>query len=190
MENLSLLHQQDMAMALRDFFAARNANEMRQAFLALNINDAQGIRLDYADEVWTQVEYAFNKLFVGPGEVIAPLFASVYLESDGVLMGQVTVSLRHLMEELHICVPIEGSIPEDFLPYEIDILLYIDGLIQKNIDNNDLVLGLNEARTWLIEHMQSWLMLFIQRVEVSCNVPTPLLQVIEQLKQWVSCLSK
>ena len=53
-----------IATALRDFFAARNASEMECAYrsLAAAVPEAPHVVED-----WETVEFAFNRLFVGPG---------------------------------------------------------------------------------------------------------------------------
>ncbi len=180
-------HYKEIALALRAFFSSSTALEMKNSFSLL---PAEIVSHTYPDPEWEQTEYAFNRLFVGPDIVVAPLFASVYLEGDGVLMSETTLNLRSLMQELHIAVPNEGSIPEDFLPFELDVLLYIDALLVEHADNTQLCKGLHEARTWLMEHLQTWVPLLIQRVHESGEMPAPLAQVVNILEDWLLCFKQ
>ena len=60
-----------------------------------------------------EAEYAFNRLFVGPGPVPAPPYASVYLDAEPLLMGQAAVSMRELIWSLGLAVREEDNLPED-----------------------------------------------------------------------------
>ncbi|MFI3272918.1 MAG: molecular chaperone TorD family protein [Pseudomonadota bacterium] len=75
---------------------------------------------------WTEFEYAYNHLFVGPMAVQAPPYASVYLEPEEQLMGRVSLEMRNLYDELSLAVPPMGEggvVPDDHISMELDALL-------------------------------------------------------------------
>lgn len=69
--------------ALRDFFLARDATGMQAAYRSLALQESGAP----AAGDWSVLEFAFNRLFVGPQAVPAPPYASVYLDEQPHLMG-------------------------------------------------------------------------------------------------------
>lgn len=138
---------------LRDLFAARGADDLRAASLALddciarygtpaplppNASAQHGKRdlhgparqaaaqaaTSHAhDDQWRNAEYAFNRLFVGPMAVPAPPYASAWLETEPRLMGESTMDVRALYHALGYAVPGEGTTPDDHLSFELDAAL-------------------------------------------------------------------
>ncbi len=135
---------------LRDLFAARGADDLRAASLALDACIAQygspaplppnasGQHGQYGqprrvpapnasdlspDHQWRDAEYAFNRLFVGPMAVPAPPYASAWLETEPRLMGESTMDVRALYHALGYVVPDEGTAPDDHLSFELDAAL-------------------------------------------------------------------
>lgn len=181
--------KQVILTGLRDFFAAENAKAMQAAYealLAANASCARPQSLCNSNAVdWLEAEYDFNRLFVGPKDVIAPLFASVYLDSKGILMGEHTVQMRSLMHELNLASPHEGSIPEDFLPYELEVLSILYTLLMEHEDNAELHNALLEAIEWLEEHIASWIPLFMAKARSKDACSPPLADVFAIMEHWL-----
>lgn len=158
--------------ALRDFFASATQKDIEEVFQK-SIKDGVPVENDFFSFKncdFREVEYDFNRLFVGPEKVLAPLFSSVYLEPNALLMGEYTVRMRKLMEELDLAVPTSvngGSIPEDFLAYELEILIILNSLMGRSQNNKDLFKALAEERAWLENHLKAWIPLFIKKCEES-----------------------
>lgn len=149
----SSLRQSCLLRGLRDLFAARGADDLRAASLALddcvarygtpaplppNASAQHGTRGQHAparrtaaqtapghphDDPWRDAEYAFNRLFVGPMAVPAPPYASAWLETEPRLMGESTMDVRDLYHALGYAVPDEGTTPDDHLSFELDAAL-------------------------------------------------------------------
>jgi len=96
---------------LRDFFISRQSSEIAKACIALSHECTASVPI--ATTNWLDVEFAFNKLFVGPQAVLAPLFASVYLENDPHVMGETTLMVRRLYQTVGLVSPLEGKLPGD-----------------------------------------------------------------------------
>lgn len=149
-------HILSLAMALRDFFSASCAAELADAVPALCAGRTLG-----EDEA-RELEYEFNRLFVGPQAVPAPPFASIYLEKEPQLMGRSTLEVREFYLGLGLAVP-EGGAPDDFLPYELDAWARLFTL-ELDEENDEARHALREARVWLVqEHMARWIPAFIER---------------------------
>ncbi len=175
---------QALLTGLRDFFAAKNAQTLQKAYENLLTLDFD-FSIPHCNIDWFEVEYNFNRLFVGPQHVVAPLFASVYLESKGILMGEHTVQMRELMHELHLASPHEGCIPEDFLPYELEVLSILYSLLIEHKENQELYCALLEATTWLEGHLASWLPLFLVKARSQGKCSPPIEGVFSLLEYWL-----
>ncbi len=104
-------------------------------------------------------------------------------------MGKHTVQMRELMRELHLSAPHEGSIPEDFLPYELDVLLVLYTLLEEHKDNTALYTGLDQARQWLEGHLHAWLPLCIEKARSEGPRTAPLEHVFHILEAWIVSLN-
>ena len=169
-------HSMCLAAALRDFFSATCAEELA----AVPTLCAKG-NLGAGD--MRELEFEFNRLFVGPDSVPAPPFASVYLEGEPQLMGQSTLEMRELYLGLGLAVPNAGC-PDDFLPYELDAWLRLCTLATDNADA-DGSRAILEARRWLVlEHMDRWIPVFIQRALAAS--PSPIMaDILKTLENWL-----
>ncbi|MEG6505940.1 TorD/DmsD family molecular chaperone [Nitratidesulfovibrio sp. 1201_IL3209] len=134
--------QAALLRGLRDLFAARSADDLRAASLALDAcvaehggpaslppnasarhDPATGHAHPPGEDQWREAEYAFNRLFVGPMAVPAPPYASAWLETEPRLMGESTMDVRALYHALGYAVPGEGTTPDDHLSFELDAAL-------------------------------------------------------------------
>lgn len=130
---------------------------------------------------WLDMEYAFCRIFLGPCAVPAPLYASVYLDNDGLLMGPVTLRVRALMYSVGLTVPHEGQNPDDFLPYELDLYL---ALATRAVTPPATPQEALERHWFFHEHLPQWLPLFIEKARpeaAECPAIRLVLRVLEHL---------
>ncbi|MBB4200813.1 hypothetical protein CCR94_10100 [Rhodoblastus sphagnicola] len=174
-------------VGLRDFFAARDGLAMVSASVAVieaarassdtNIADFGIVAPETAEEL----EYAFNRLFVGPRTVVAPPYASVYLDSDRRLMGNATRAAVAAYHELGVLAPSPDGLPEDHLALELEAALVFRDLIAH---------GRAEFaapwRRFLLDHLAVWTPAFVQRVLTLPDVSPTIRQVATQLSAWVA----
>lgn len=164
--------------AIRDFFVARNARELAAAYARLA--DLEPAAPTVAD--WQQVEFAFNRLFVGPRSPVAPPFASVYLEAEPQLMGASTLKIRQMYELVGLASPRKNVIPDDHLSFELDAYRQLC-LAQQQLAAGELI----ALRDYLLNrHLARWLPLFINRVNAAPAVPEAIRFVLNCLDQWLS----
>jgi TorA maturation chaperone TorD len=198
---------------LRDLFAARDANDLRAASLAL---DACRVRFgcaratrgaapcttpgaDTADTPghWQEAEYAFNRLFVGPMAVPAPPYASAWLETEPRLMGEAAMDMRALYHALGRAVPGEGTAPDDHLSFELDAalaLLALRGAGNRIVSSSEPApaaasstpaADVEDAWRWLVaEHMGAWVPRFVQRALAEPGVPPAIARALAMLLCW------
>ena len=56
---------------------------------------------------WDKLEFAFNRLFVGPRCPLAPPFASCYMDVERTLMGPTTLRVRGMRRACGLAAPLD-----------------------------------------------------------------------------------
>jgi len=164
-------------LALRDFFSAKNSNEIKIAYLSL-VEDSIS-----APDVnnWQELEFAFNRFFVGPQAPHAPPFASVYLDIEPQLMSKSTMFIRDIYAILGLEAPMKNKVPDDHISYELDAIYQISIVLNK-VPSKEMF----AMKEYLMnEHLSIWLPLFINKVRQVDNVPDAFLYVVKHLENFV-----
>ena len=168
-------------ISLRDFFLSRQSSEITKACIALSHECAASVPIAKTD--WQDVEYAFNKLFVGPQAVLAPPCASVYLESEPHVMGETTLMVRRLYQTVGLASPWEGKIPDDHISLELDACLYMRmGLLKSESAQLCDIYGY-----FLNEHMAMWIPAFCAKINEARELPKLISWVSRELDSWLAC---
>jgi TorA maturation chaperone TorD len=177
-----ILDNDIILISLRDFFAARDGHAMAAACATLTKAappaDGHPASADTADEL----EYAFNRLFVGPGAVPAPPYASVYLDPDHGLMGESTRIAAAVYDALGVSSPSNGSLPDDHLALELDAAVVFHALKARE-QSAEL------AALWdyfLRDHLMLWVPLFVACIKQVPDVPPAISHVASLLSAWLS----
>lgn len=165
-------------VALRDFFMARNGAELARAYTGLvNHSNAPAPRV----AEWSSVEFAFNRLFVGPRALLAPPFSSIYLDSEPRLMGQATLKVRYLYQMMGLTSPWLNAVPDDHLGLELDAYYQLRTALGR-VNSNEL----QALRQYFLHnHLKCWLPKFVAKVKATPDVPAAIIFVVEQLIAWL-----
>jgi TorA maturation chaperone TorD len=167
--------------SLRDFFISHQAPDLAKACIALSHECTASVPV--AATNWQDIEFAFNKLFVGPQALLAPPFASVYLESEPHVMGETTLMVRRLYQTVGLVSPREGKIPDDHISLELDACLHMRmGLLK----SGSLQLG-DIYSYFLNEHMARWIPAFIAKINEARELPKLIGWVSWELDNWLVC---
>lgn len=164
--------------ALRDFFAATEAEGLASAYARLAARGAAPP--EPAD--WREAEYAFNRLFVGPGALIAPPYSSIYLDAEPRLQGQTTELVRAVHELLGVS-PALANGPEDHLGVELDTALLLRARQKAEPANAHLALL---RRYFVAGHMAAWVPKFADRVLRDPACPAVIGFAVRRLEQWLA----
>ena len=163
--------------ALRDFFVARNAVELKKAYRSLT----RAVPQQAPDEGdWEAVEFAFNRLFVGPGPVAAPPYASVYTDDEPFVMGETTLKIRRLYEMIGLRSAWNGTIPDDHIALELEACM----VMRQGMTRSDSSRLLALYDYFMSSHVAIWIPKFIDRVTQADEVPDPIFWVCRQLSAW------
>lgn len=166
----------ELTQALRDFFAGMHAGDMQAAAGAIA---AQSGPLPAVLD-WEEVEFTFNRLFVGPMALQAPPFASVYLESEPRLMGPSTLKVREVYRNLGLASPQENSLPDDHLALELDACVVMQSLVASGHSEyvqmwTDFVQG----------HMARWVPGFIARLRAAPELHPLFIVIADRVEEWL-----
>jgi TorA maturation chaperone TorD len=174
-------HQPALLAALRDFFLARRGEDLERAYAALARHDPGAPPQDD----WLAEEYAFNRLFVGPGELQAPPFASVWLDREERCMGRATDDAREVYAALGLASPWGRAVPDDHLSLELDACLHmLAGLetLEPGPEREAL-----EAlwHRFVDGHLRAWLPAFAQRVREAAPEAPAVGHAAGALRTWL-----
>lgn len=76
-------------------------------------------------EVTQEVAYDYNRLFVGPGKLLAPPYAGAYLNAEGLVMQAETIAVRNFYREAGLEVREKNVEPDDALALELEFICYL-----------------------------------------------------------------
>lgn len=161
---------------LSQFFFSSDARGMRAAYEEL----AKLIPAPSVDD-WSAVEFSFNRLFVGPRALLAPPFASIYIENDPTrVMNESTMQIRQFYGLLGLTSPWLNKIPDDHIALELDALWQIETALI-----NSATPQLCDMREYLLAHLQEWVPHFRQRIHAIDDVHPAILHIMDALHQIV-----
>lgn len=163
--------------AIRDFFLADNAYKLEQAYAQLT-ESLQG--MSPVERDWQEVEFAFNRLFVGPAALQAPPFSSVYLDAQGLVMGQTTLDVREMYATLGLESPWKNLLPDDHISLELDAVLAMNH-IANQVDDEEI----KTLQARFMEHMKKWVPLFANRVLTAPSHHPVIDRVVLCLTDWL-----
>lgn len=163
--------------AFRDFFYYGRKEHLRQAYIkisALSDSSSDPQKID-----WDQEEFTFNRLFIGPMAPLAPAVASVYLDPEGLIQGDVTAKIRTFYESIGLRIDEVGSEPEDSLAYELDACRHLQFLARKVPE------AAEAYGAFIDEHIALWVPEFSIRAIEHCPESVAVKEVLILLSEWV-----
>ncbi len=112
----------------------------------------------------------YNRLFVGPNVLPAPLWESVYLGKEHILFEEQTLQVRECYRKHGLSFIREKNEPDDHIVSELEFLSF---LIQKTIETPELVTArnlLNEQISFLDDHLLKWCPQFCEMLSDSSRI--------------------
>ena len=111
---------------------------------------------------------AYARLFVGPYELLAPPYGSVYLDGERQVMGESTLEVRNRYREVGLDISSDFRDPPDHIAAELEFMYF---LIFKEIEalgafDIDGTISLREKqRDFLRAHLGTWVFDFADNIE-------------------------
>lgn len=114
------------------------------------------------------LELDYARLFVGPFELLAPPYGSIYLDNTRRLMGDSTAEVLKRYEEFEI--NLSGSFQDapDHISAELEFMAYLIFRQDEALEAGDMAGAegfLNAQKAFLKDHLASWAPEFARRVE-------------------------
>ncbi|EMN1409483.1 molecular chaperone TorD family protein [Enterobacter cloacae] len=159
-------------LTFRDFFNAADTTS-RCASLHLLFPESRAWQQDEALEV----EYDFNALFVGPATLLAPPYASVYLDEEPLLMGATTLRVREFLQNMGLFVTEENSVPDDHISYEMELAVMLSVHARHSPQYHDAL------TRFVLGHLELWLPAFITKIN-DCAKTSAMKCLASQLTNW------
>ncbi|SJZ89467.1 TorD/DmsD family molecular chaperone [Selenihalanaerobacter shriftii] len=117
-----------------------------------------------------KVEY--SRLFVGPFDLIAPPYGSIYLEKERKVMGDSTVDVLNKYKEVGLKVADDFKDAPDHIIMELEFLYFLTFNQIEAINSSDFTSALQYLeiqREFLDNHLGVWISEFTKRVSNNAN---------------------
>lgn len=112
----------DFLVPLKDYAASHPNETFDQCWPLLTVND------QHARDLWREVLFDFNRLFVGPDKLQAPPYESVYRD-EGQIMGPSTKAVRSYYQAEGLQSNRQGQEPDDHIGIELEFLSYLTNTV-------------------------------------------------------------
>ncbi len=120
------------------------------------------------DDVLLDLETGFTSQFINRmGGVPAPPYGSLYLEQDGILMGQSSLKVLEAYRAEDLALE-GGGEPPDYLATELEFLYYLVGQEEEALARRDVEGARDKTvkqRAFVSELLGPWVPVFCRRVE-------------------------
>lgn len=120
-----------------------------------------------APEDLDRLEFEYNRLFVGPGRLIAPPYESVYRTADHLVMGETALEARKAYREIGLDARNAGREPEDHIAIELEYLTELQKKCLASLemaDNGEVARIVRLELDFLENHLMCWVFEFCQRI--------------------------
>jgi TorA maturation chaperone TorD len=108
----------------------------------------------------------YQRLFVGPNEILAPLWESVYKTKDKLLFGEIELEVRRFYNSVGLDV--KESEPSDYLPLQLSFMSRLCDTDDNNLGNINK--NLIKQRDFLKEHLLLWISSWVEDVEKNAEI--------------------
>lgn len=119
-----------------------------------------------------QLRVDYSRLFVGPFELLAPPYGSVYLERERKVMGDSTLDARNRYREAGLAFSGEVREAPDHIALELEFMYYLIFREIVSIKESDLTSAMGclvKQKGFLAEHLGVWVAEFAERVEENAS---------------------
>ena len=125
------------------------------------------VELENADTIESlTLDYA--RLFLGPYELLAPPYGSVYLDGERQIMGQSTLEVRNKYRKAGLDISNDFLEPPDHIAAELEFIYFLIFKEVEALENSDIETTINfleKQRAFLREHLGAWVFDFADNTE-------------------------
>ena len=111
------------------------------------------------DKEFQAIKEEYNRLFVGPGPLLAPPWESVYLSEEGIIFNEHTLLVRDFYKIWGVSINRAEKEPDDHIGFELEfmsvlLIKSIEAIEENNIDR--LKSLINAQNKFLEDHILRW----------------------------------
>lgn len=133
----------------------------------------------------------FNRLFVGPHSLPAPLWESVYLGREHLLFDEQTIQVRDCYHNYGLHFVRENNEPDDHIVVELEFLSYLTQQIFESEEEASTKMLIEGQAYFLNQHLAKWAPTFCDKLYIATKLPlyqctAQLLQEYIELEQQVA----
>ena len=200
-----LLDKSSVLLALKRFFNGELFNPEGISLLRCSLRNlahwhqdqAFSLGLGFIERpVSGDEEYDFTRLFIGPGRLPAPPYGSAYCSTERLLMQEETLAVRRYYQRYGLASKMEGSQPDDFLPVELEFLVYLLTMAGRHLELGGKAwkTTLNAYGRFHQRHLLPWIEPFAK--DIALHASTNLLKGIGmvlaatlplEVSEWADC---
>lgn len=111
-----------------------------------------------------EAEEEFNRLFLGPGMIVAPPWESVYRSKEQLLFDESTYQVRRCYHEFGLEFVRENNEPDDHITIELEFLMHVNNLCLQEADFAKLDVLLDHQIDFLDQHIRQWIPAFCAKI--------------------------
>ena len=126
-----------------------------------------------------QIEY--SRLFVGPFQLDAPPYSSVYLDKQGLVMGESTQQAIEFYVKAGLDPALEIHEPPDHIRVELEFMYFL--LFRKVMDKNNQFLDISYE--FMEKHLTHWVFTFTNKIK-DCTESKFYIRLAELLDSFLS----
>jgi TorA maturation chaperone TorD len=132
-----------------------------------DMSDDAAINIRATDDVEV-LKLDYSRLFVGPYQLLAPPYGSVYMDNGITVMGSSTMDAVNLYREAGLDISGNFKQPPDHIAVELEFMYYLIFKELKAVEKSDpdVVSGfMKRQKVFLQRHLGAWLPEFAGKVE-------------------------
>lgn len=115
-----------------------------------------------AYQAWLRED--FNRLFIGPGPLLAPPWESVYRSRERLLFGEQTLAVRAFYHSFGLKAAKQEQEPEDHIALELEFAGWLCQQAANAESAEQASVFIDGHREFLVRHMCEWVPAFCQAV--------------------------
>lgn len=124
------------------------------------------------EENFKEIKGEYNRLFIGPGPLVAPPWESVYLSEERIIFDEHTLLVREFYKSWGISVNTENKEPDDHIGFQLEFMSVLSGKGIMAIEENNIK-GLKEIivaqKSFLENHTLKWSEEFFETIFKKTN---------------------
>jgi TorA maturation chaperone TorD len=161
------------AIASDDLFAAWPLTASN-ARMVQGLETLQAYTQGWSDDQFSSLKRDYERLFIGPRELLAVPWESVYRDAEGLIFATQTLEVRRLYQQYGMPVPKPGREPEDHIGLEMRFVAHLCAIGVQAVQNgqaDSLGSVIGGLRQFFDSHLGQWADQCLEKVQRHAETP-------------------